>query len=194
MRLETRVQDTHCFNATLLETDCDDGVFSHTNLYALEMEGFLAPEGIMTHPCGKFYLPVNGYLGQDAHIADSVKAVRLMLGVDDNKENLIRLIPRFPSSWERCGIDEYPVLTPCGRGKLSYLICRTETSYRMQINLSAPSPLEVRIGPFDRRPSDTARINGENVPLNPYRSGDSWWCMISRINGSSFVIETDLPE
>jgi len=26
--------------------------------------------------------PVNGYLGQDAHIADSVKAVRLMLVVE----------------------------------------------------------------------------------------------------------------
>jgi len=39
IRLETRVQDTPCFNATLLEIDCDDSAFPCTNLYAPDNDG-----------------------------------------------------------------------------------------------------------------------------------------------------------
>jgi len=46
-------------------------------------------------------MPMNGYAGQDSHLADSVKALRLMLGVDDNRPGELHLVPRYPETWTR---------------------------------------------------------------------------------------------
>jgi len=178
--------------ALLLDEMYDAGQLVHmlvTHCYLPRMEGFLAPEGIVTHPGGKFYVPVNGYMGQDSHIADSVKAIRLLLGVDDNREGLLRLVPRFPASWEHCGIEDYPVLTPSGRGRIAYTIERSEQQFKMDITVSAPVALDLRVGPFASCPADTACVNGETVAVKPFKSGDSWWVWVRGMEGSRFTVE-----
>lgn len=67
--------------------------------YLPHLSGWACPEGIITHRSGEYYLPVNGYMGQDSHVADATKALRLMLGVDDNDPGHLRLVPRFPVAW-----------------------------------------------------------------------------------------------
>ena len=76
--------------------------------YLPHLGGWASPEGILTHRSGKYYMAVNGYAGQDAHIADSTKAMRLMLGVDDNNPAHLRIIPRFPASWSHLAIADFP--------------------------------------------------------------------------------------
>jgi hypothetical protein len=71
-----------------------------TRAYLPHMARWCAPEGILQHPSGKFWMPMNGYAGQDSHLADSVKALRLMLGVDDNRPGELHLVPRFPKECE----------------------------------------------------------------------------------------------
>ena len=66
-----------------------------THSYMPRFDRFLCPEGIMTDPNNKFYTLVNGYGCQDSHLADAVKAVRIMFGVDDNREGHLHLVPRF---------------------------------------------------------------------------------------------------
>jgi len=164
-----------------------------THCYLPRMEGFLAPEGIIMHPSDRFYLPVNGYTGQDAHIADSVKAVRLQLGVDDNRPGLLRLVPRFPAAWGHCAIAEYPVLTNEGRGTLQYVLDRTEQTWRMEIAVSAPVQMELRAGPFTACPGDTVqvRVNGTVREAEPFFSGDSWWIWIRSLTGKDFAVEIE---
>ena len=57
---------------------------------------------------GRYYLSVNGYRGQDSHLADSTKALRLMLGVDDNRKDYLRLVPRFPCRLDKAVGVGYP--------------------------------------------------------------------------------------
>jgi hypothetical protein len=44
-----------------------------THCYLPRLEGWTAPEGIILHKSGEYWVPVNGYLGQDSHLADSQK-------------------------------------------------------------------------------------------------------------------------
>lgn len=160
-----------------------------THNYLPRMEGFLAPEGIIVHPSGKFYVPVNGYMGLDSHLADSVKAIRLLLGVDDNREGKLRLVPRFPETWTHCGIKEYPVLTDVGRGKLSYMLERKEGHFKMEICLSAPISMDLRVGPFSKQPADVVKVNGHIRSFETFKSGDAWWGWVRGLSGIYCHIE-----
>ncbi len=160
-----------------------------THSYLPRFEGFLCPEGIITHPSDKFYVPVNGYGCQDSHIADAVKALRVMFGVDDNRKGHLHLVPRFPASWSRSGITQFPVLTDEGRGTISYVIRRGDGHFRMDISLSAPTTMDLRVGPFARMPGDRILVNGEARAFAPFRSGDSWWGWIRGVYGTNCSVE-----
>ena len=134
-------------------------------------------------------MPVNGYMGQDSHLADSVKAVRLLLGVDDNRQGRLRLVPRFPAAWTHCAIEGFPALTNEGRGTVAYTLDRDAAHYRMDVRLSAPISLDVRVGPFAERPAQTVLVNGSARPLEPFRSGDSWWGWVRALDGDHCTLE-----
>jgi hypothetical protein len=121
-----------------------------TRCYLPHMAGWCAPEGILQHPSGKFWMPMNGYAGQDSHLADSVKALRLMLGVDDNRIDELHLVPRYPATWTSMQISDFPVITAGTRQHLTYRYERSssEQSFEYSFN-SAPSPFHLRLGPID---------------------------------------------
>ena len=155
-----------------------------THNYLPRMEKWICPEGILVHPDGEFYLPVNGYMGQDSHVADSTKAVRLLLGVDDNRQDLVRLIPRFPQSWTRCSVAEYPVLLGDRRGTLAYVLERGAGEMRLRASFSGETALDVRMGPLPVAAQVTgAEIGGKPAAFESYRSGDSRWVRICGMRG-----------
>lgn len=160
-----------------------------THNYLPRMEKWASPEGIITHISGKYYVPVNGYMGQDSHVADSVKAVRLMLGVDDNREGLLRLVPRFPASWTKCSISDYPALLGNGRGTLEYTLERTEGTMVLRASTSEDTSLDVRMGPMpvDAKVSGVT-VNGEEVTFESYLSGDSRWVWVRGLEGRAFDV------
>jgi hypothetical protein len=152
--------------------------------YLPRLEGWASPEGIIVHRSGKYYLPVNGYMGQDSHVADSTKAVRILLGVDDNDPVHLRLVPRFPARWTRMSIAGYPVLTGESRQPMS---CTYERSAKAQsiryVFAGAVPHMSVRLGPLPRGAAvRRAAHNGRSVGCVGLRSGDSDWIWVRDID------------
>jgi len=164
-----------------------------THNYLPHMEKWLSPEGIITHKSGEFYVAVNGYMGQDSHVADSTKAVRIMLGIDDNKIGNLRIVPRFPASWTTCAISDYPVLLTGGRGTISYKQTRSETALIFDFEFSkAPSNFDVRLGPFLLGATiKGATINGIPHTADVIQSGDSIWAWVRGLSCTSGCIRVE---
>jgi hypothetical protein len=162
-----------------------------THCYLPRLERWTAPEGIVTHRSGNYYLPVNGYMGQDAHVADSTKALRLMLGIDDNHPDHLRLIPRYPTAWTTMSIKEYPVLTGRSRQRMTYRYERLPSGHRFHYEFEQPVVrFSIRLGPVPRgteglRASDD---HGRAVPLEIVYSGDSRWVWLRNQGGQSGTV------
>jgi hypothetical protein len=165
-----------------------------THAYLPQLGGWGSPEGIVTHRSGKYYQAVNGYAGQDSHIADSTKALRLMLGLDDNDPSHLRLVPRFPASWAHMSIKDYPVLTGNARQKLAYDFTRTDTSLTFVLKLEHEAgPISVRLGPLpaNKKVAD-AKVNNKSVSYREEASGDSRWVWVEIPNGAKAKVEISL--
>ena len=148
-----------------------------TRGYLPHMAGWCAPEGILQHPSGKFWMPMNGYAGQDSHLADSVKALRLMLGVDDNRIGEFHLVPRYPKEWTRMQIFDFPVLTGTTRQRLTYSYERSKEHQSFEYSFSdSEAAIHLRLGPID--PSWTSidvEHSGKPATCRLVASGDSNW-------------------
>ena len=154
-----------------------------TYAYLPHLEGWLAPEGIIVHRDGDLYVPVNGYMGQDGHLADSTKALRLMLGVDDNDPDHLRLVPRFPASWSRWAVRDWPVLIGNRRQTCSFAGEREPGCLRFSFSTSAPiGRVSVRLGPFGLAETiSRILVDGEPASYHGERSGDSQWVWIHNL-------------
>ena len=159
--------------------------------YLPHLGGWASPEGIMTHRSGKYYMAVNGYAGQDAHIADSTKAMRLMLGIDDNNPAHLRIIPRFPASWSHLATSDFPALTGDRRQKLAYTLQRSTDRQEFSLRLERDAgPVSVRLGPLPPdRQIVSAKLNGQPVARHEEQSGDSRWAWIETAGGAEAKIE-----
>ena len=155
--------------------------------YLSHMEGWAAPEGIMLHKSGAYWMPVCGYLGQDSHLADSQKALRLMLGIDDNRPDHLRLVPRFPNSWNEMSVSNFPVLVNQVRQNITYDYTRNSQGQFFKYKLENKAPdMSVRLGPV---PPDKQiayiTLNGQNIKFDKLSSGDSEWVWIKDVSTSS---------
>lgn len=174
-------------SALLLDEMNDSEQFLNTMLthcYLPKYSGWASPEGIILHKNGKYYLPVNGYLGQDSHAADSTKAVRLTLGIDDNNPAELHMVPRYPVSWTEMSIARYPVLTGSSRQQISYQYNRTAESQTFNFQFSQrASSLSVRLGPIPAGKQVTgATLDGSAYPFELQQSGDSNWVWLRGLN------------
>jgi len=149
--------------------------------YLPHLEGWTCPEGIIMHRSGRYYVPVNGYTGQDSHVADSVKALRVMLGVDDNDPQHLRLVPRFPTDWTHAAIRDFPVLTGNRRQKLGYEYRREPDRHTFEFFSDYPvEQTAIRLGPVpDGAQIADATVDGTAVPFEELSSGDSRWVWVN---------------
>jgi len=159
--------------------------------YLPNMEGWAAPEGILLHKSGEYWMPVCGYLGQDSHLADSQKALRLMLGIDDNNPDYLRLIPRYPSSWNQMSISEYPVLTGKERQKIKYSYYRSKSLQTFEYGFEKPvKKMSLRLGPVPvGKEVSIVKVNGKKIEFESVRSGNSRWVWINNLNGQNGRVE-----
>jgi hypothetical protein len=157
--------------------------------------GWICPEGIIVHCDRNLYVPVNGYMGQDSHLADATKALRVMLGIDDNDPGHLRLIPRFPLSWTHCAVQRFPMLTGSRRQSGSYIFERTADSFSFSFDFERPvERLSVRLGPLPAgKKAVAAALNGTILPFEAKHSGDSDWVWIPVPAGSQgrLVLKTE---
>jgi len=159
--------------------------FMVNHCYLPRLEGWTAPEGIILHKSGEYWVPVNGYMGQDSHLADSQKALRLMLGIDDNNSDHLRIIPRFPASWNQMSISDFPVLTGNERQKIKYSYLRDEAGQVFNYGFERPvKNMSLRLGPIPAgKEIIKATLNGEKVMFKDLISGDSRWVWIEDLRG-----------
>jgi len=167
-----------------------------TYAYLPKFEGWSAPEGIIVHKSGNYYLPVNGYMGQDSHLADSQKALRLMLGIDDNKPDHLRIIPRFPAEWKEMSIEDYLVLTGKKRQKCSYSYSRHDDYQTFKLIFNEPvNSFCVRLGPLpDSKKIKRVTNKGKERKFRILSSGDSQWAWIENMNGNECDIKVSFTD
>ena len=179
-------------SALLLDQMADAEKFTRMmvdHCYLGRLGRWAAPEGIILHRSGQYYLPVNGYMGQDAHIADSTKAMRITLGVDDNDPDHLRLVPRYPSSWDHMEIEDYPVLTGNKRQKLNYQYQRNKNLQSFGYQLEHPiERISIRLGPI-KETNVMVFHDGKTISGEPITSGDSQWIWIRNLTGQKGRIE-----
>lgn len=158
--------------------------------YLPKFAGWACPEGIILHPDEEYWVPVNGYEGQDIHVAESVKALRLMIGVDDNDPAHLRFVPRFPVSWTQISISDFPALTGPERQLISYTYQRSDTLETFALQMEQPVQcISVRLGPVPAGKSvSRVEVNGEERPFKRLHSGDSDWVWVEGLSGKRLKI------
>ncbi len=159
-------------------------------IYDPRFGSFVVPEGVQVDPKGKFWYSA-GDLGNGVQEAEIVKAIRLVIGVDDTEPARIQLFPRMPYDWKTIEVDNYPILLERnGKLRMTRLHYRLERDANgMHLRVSAHTdlgPVVMRLGPFKNQPRASAiSVNGR-VPANASleRSGDSWWVRLTYPIGS----------
>ena len=150
-------------------------------IYDPRIGSFIVPEAVQIDLTGRFWYRT-GDLGNGVQEAETVKALRMVIGVDDTQPERIQVFPRMPYDWNEIVIDNYPVLFE-HMGKTDTAVIRyklTRTTNRMDLNISADKELgdtTIRLGPFKRQPSPSSiQVNGDVPTETSIRhSGDSWW-------------------
>lgn len=158
-------------------------------IYDPKFRSYITPEGCEIDPSGRYWYRM-GDLGNGVQEAETVKALRLIIGVDDTQPGRVRFYPRMPYGWNKITVDKYPVLFE-NAGKtettfLHYELKRTGKGMKLKISADmALGPVAMRLGPFEKPPvASNIRVNG-HIPTGAVieRSGDSWWVKFTAIIG-----------
>ncbi len=183
--------------ALLLDEMTDAAEFINMLLrhcYLPKFSGWVCPEGIILHKSGQYYLPVNAYMGQDSHLADSTKAIRLMLGVDDNDADHFRFVPRYPKEWTNMRIAQFPVLTGESRQLMDYTYVRNDSSqiFTFQFEKRAVQ-FSVRLGPIPNS-HQVKDVTFQQYPIayELLESGDSRWVWVRNLTGQAGEIMVEM--
>jgi hypothetical protein len=143
---------------------------------------FITPEGCEVDESGNFWHRT-GDLGNGVQEGETVKALRIVIGVDDNHPELTQLIPRLPDGWSEIQIKKYPLLTTEAAGirvirHVQYDLQRAGSQMTMQFHSDGPiAQMAIRLGPL---PSSTIHVemNGHKETAHMVNSGDSFWVEI----------------
>ena len=149
-------------------------------IYDPKFGSFIVPEGVQIDPSGQFLYRA-GDLGNGVQEAEIVKALRLVIGIDDTQPARLRFYPRMPYGWTEMAVEKYPVLSKNG-GKMETALLHYKLSRRgkkMALEIASDRQLgliSVRLGPFDKPPgASSVRVNGKDPESIIEHGGDSWW-------------------
>ena len=143
---------------------------------------FIVPEGCELSTKG-VYWHRTGDLGNGVQEGEAVKAIRLVLGLDDDRPDVTQLIPRLPFSWSGSSVSGYPVLTIDAGNKrvtrrASYKLKRIGSSLTLSFQADGPiAAMHVRFGPF-ASPDIRVELNGHAIRVRIVHSGDSDWAWL----------------
>jgi len=148
--------------------------------YSAAFNPYIVPEGCEVDPTGKFWHRT-GDLGNGVQQAEIVKALRIVIGIDDTSTKNLRICPRLPGGWTGIDVGQYPVLIrrngSLQTAHIGYTLNRTATGMEMDlVSNSALGAIDVRLGPL-RAKANGARVtvNGKAASASVQRSGDSSW-------------------
>jgi len=153
---------------------------------------WIVPEGTACHPSGRYWYR-QGMFANQVQIAEVLKTIAVVLGVDDVDLSVLRLMPRLPRAWPAASVREFPV-TILSEGAprqaaLNYSYRRTARKCGLCLELDRPADrVVVRMGPFDAKPDPKATVNGRRVKARSLHSGDGWWVQMDHLAGCKFDI------
>jgi hypothetical protein len=151
------------------------------SVYDSEINSFVVPEGAQVDPTGRFIYRT-GDQGNGVQEAEIIKALRIVIGVDDNQLDRPRVFPRMPYGWNQMGVEKYPLRFEHQGSRetalVKYSLMRTAGRINFEISSDKDlGPIAVRLGPFEKQPAiSQVQVNGR-TPENAIVqfSGDSWW-------------------
>lgn len=150
-------------------------------IYDPKLGSFIVPEGSDIDPTsGHFWFPL-GDMGNGVQQAEIIKALRLMIGVDDTQPSRLQFFPRMPYGWSDMAVEKYPVLIErSGKTEsalLRYKLNRSGDAMKLAISSDKElGPVVMRLGPFEKKASvSTVLVNGTHPEVSVEQSGDSWW-------------------
>ncbi len=157
--------------------------------YDPQINSFVVPEGVQVDPTGRFIYRTGDH-GNGVQEAEIVKALRIVIGVDDNQPGRIRVFPRMPYGWSEIGVEKYPLLfEQKGRRETAFIKYRLKrTTVQMDFEISSDKnlgPIAMRLGPFEKQPTNSEILVNGRVPENAtvQHSGDSWWVEFKALVG-----------
>jgi hypothetical protein len=150
-------------------------------IYDPRFGSFIVSEGVQMDPTGQFWFRF-GDLGNGVQEAEIIKALRLVIAVDDTRPDRLQFYPRMPYGWKEMRVDKYPLLfEKAGNNETALLDYQLQRSGdRMELEISADRDLgavPMRLGPFEKQPQAAdIRVNGQTpAGARVEHSGDSWW-------------------
>lgn len=165
--------------------------------YCAAYKPYIVPEGCEVDPTGRFWHRT-GDLGNGVQQAEIVKALRVVIGIDDSSPSRLSLCPRMPVGWTGVSIGRYPAVIRPGAeteiAQLSYSLTHKQEGWRLDVSSDRPLPaVDMRLGPLVSDSSksgswteslrgkvaDSVLVNGTRVKADVVRSGDSWWVKLS---------------
>jgi hypothetical protein len=160
-------------------------------IYDPRFGSFVVPEGVVIDPTRQYWFRT-GDLGNGVQEAEIVKALRIVIGVDDTQPQRLRIFPRMPYGWDEIAVEKYPVLFErAGKAATALVHYKLErTATQMNLNISSDKTLgavTVRVGPFAHQPNASSVLFNGKLPAGAsiQHSGDSWWVRFTSAIGPS---------
>jgi len=151
---------------------------------------YVVPEGVQVDPTGT-YVFRTGDQGNGVQEAEIVKMCRILVGVDDDEPQRLRVMPRMPYGWTEIAVAKYPALVERdGRietAQLRYDLRRVNGHLSMEISADRPlGSVAMRLGPFEKQAQiSDVLVNGKHPAEEKVeQSGDSWWVSFTAPVGS----------
>lgn len=148
--------------------------------YSSFFKPYIVPEGCEVDPTGTFWHRT-GDLGNGVQQAEIVKALRIVIGVDDTSTDALRICPRLPNGWTGIDVTDYPVLiSRAGKpetARVSYKLRRVGSGTELALTSDIPlGKIDLRLGPFPAH-MKSARVyaDGSTYRVAARYSGDSAW-------------------
>lgn len=145
-------------------------------VYDPRQGAYIVPEGSELHPDGKHWHRT-GDLGNGVQEAEIVKAIRLVVGIDDTNPNMIGIYPRMPLGWKKINA-VMPVLVTNGAKRMNIKMELQREGKKMLMQLRPTDSLgkvSFRVGPFAKKPAGKVSSGSQAIPAGVKFSGDSWW-------------------
>jgi hypothetical protein len=127
---------------------------------------YIVPEGVIIHPSGRYWFR-NADLGNAVQQGEIVKSGKLVVGIDDNHEDGLCLVPRIPNDWISINTENY---NACVCGKRYHIFmhyARKDSGYELSFKSSEIIPVKyIRIGPFPSVENSKNEEYSCNVPFD----------------------------
>lgn len=152
-----------------------------TVIFDSRLSPYLVPEGVVVHPSGQYWYRT-GDLGNAEQQAEVMKALSLVVGVEQENDGRVRILPRLPEGWNTVNVTAWPV--PGGAADI--VVERRDGLIRY--DLTMPRPTAVRFGPVPDRA--TVFVDGVAARPRMVDSGGLHWAWIDNLASGHHVIES----